>query len=76
MRTLNAVELDAVSGGNPVVDFLRIIQITGEIGGDIYSSLSQDMQSAIGGTIDAALANAGVKEPEDVPAQDVSGVER
>ncbi len=74
MRTLNAVELDAVSGGNPVVDFFRVVEASRQIGQEIYESLSGDTINVIGGTIDAALANAGMKEPEDVVAQDASGV--
>lgn len=75
MRSLSNCELGAVIGGDPVVDFLRVIQITTEMGGNIYDSLSEGTQVAIGGTIDAALANAGMKEPEDAVVQDTRGSE-
>jgi hypothetical protein len=77
MRTLSLAEIDNVSGGDPVSDLVPAFRTGVELGSSIYSSLSEDVQNAIGGTIDAALVNTGAKaEPEDVPIQDTEGTEK
>lgn len=74
MRTLNVVEMEAVSGGDPLNDAIVIFDRAWEVGGDIYKSLTVETQNLIGGTIDAALVNTGIKEfPEDVPVQETDG---
>lgn len=66
MRELTMEEIGHVSGGNTVLNLITAFKYGWAVGTAYYNSLSTEEQDAIGGSIDAALDNFGIKDAEDV----------
>lgn len=77
MRALEINELACVTGGDDYAEAIgEAFRVGSEIGEFIYDNMSADLQTTIGGTVDAILSNAGMKEPEDVPIQNTEGTQQ
>ncbi|MGD8688964.1 MAG: hypothetical protein PVI37_03395 [Gammaproteobacteria bacterium] len=67
IRKLTHTEIDHVSRGGPVGQLIGAARGGYKIGGEIYGPMSPNVQNAIGGTLDAAAVDLGIKDHAATP---------